>query len=418
MKVLLRTYGCRANQYDTEAVRSLLASAGAEETEDVEEADFAIFNSCTVTASAEADLRSDVRAARARNPRIESVVMGCAAGIPNRDENIFPLRSLPGVSATVAGADLGSIAAALGLQSTGSRTDSTIIQTGARALLRIQDGCDEHCTFCATTIARGANRSRSIDAIVGEASALADTHPEIVITGIHIGTYGADTGSSLGELVETLIVRVPRVRFRLSSVEATEVDDRLAELFNGDSGRLAPHLHAPLQSGSNAVLKRMGRHWYSAESYEAAVMRLVTNGKLFALSADVIAGFPGETDADHSQTMSMIERLPFTSLHVFPYSPRPGTAAVRLAGAVSGAVARNRASALRQVASARNVAYSSRRIGQECDVVVTGRGKGLTEDYLSVSVSDQSIPRRARFAGRLGLADGRLTAFPDAQSHG
>lgn len=415
MKVLLRTYGCRANQYDTEAVRSLLTSSGVEETDDVEEADFAIFNSCTVTASAEADLRSDVRAARARNPRIESVVMGCAAGIPNRDESISPLRSLPGVSATVAGADLGSIAAALGLSSTSSRIDSTVIQTGARALLRIQDGCDEHCTFCATTIARGANRSRSIDDVVNEAAVLADTHPEIVITGIHIGTYGSDTRSSLGELVETLIVRVPRVRFRLSSVEATEVDDRLADLLNGDSSRLAPHLHAPLQSGSNAVLKRMGRHWYSAESYEAAVMRLVTNGKPFALSADVIAGFPGETDADHSQTMSMIERLPFTSLHVFPYSPRPGTAAVRLGGAVSATVARERASELRRLASEKHESYWRGRIGQRCDVVVTGRGKGLTEDYLSVSVSDLSIPRRARFKGKLDLADGRLTAFPEAQ---
>jgi threonylcarbamoyladenosine tRNA methylthiotransferase MtaB len=121
-------------------------------------------------------------------------------------------------------------------------------QTGASGLLRVQDGCDEHCTFCATTLARGANRSRAVREIVDEAHALADTHPEIVITGIHIGTYGADISSSLGLLVENLVRDVPHVRFRLSSVEATEVDDRLCDLIASNPLRLAPHLHAPLQS--------------------------------------------------------------------------------------------------------------------------------------------------------------------------
>jgi len=413
MRVLLRTYGCRANQYDTEAVRAMLSAAGAEETSDPREADFAVFNSCTVTASAEADLRSEVRAVRSRNPMIKSIVMGCAAGIPDRDENVSPLATLPGVSSVVPGADLSAIGAALGLASLdGIGREMRARQTGARALLRIQDGCDEHCTFCATTIARGANRSRSMESLVREATALADTHPEIVITGIHIGTYGKDIGSSLGKLMEALISRVLRVRFRLSSVEATEVDPLLAELLVGDPRRLSPHLHAPLQSGSNTVLRRMGRHWYTAESYEDAVTRLTAKGAPFALSADVIAGFPGETENDHAETMSMIERLPFTSLHVFPYSPRPGTAALRLKGAVSGSVARGRASELRAVAARKNAVYVARRLEGECDVVVTERGKGLTEDYLSVSVSNQLIPRRARFDGRLAMNEDRLTAFP------
>ena len=415
MKVLLRTYGCRANQYDTEAVRSLLAAAGVEETIHPSEADFAVFNSCTVTAAAEADLRSDVRAARSANPRIQSVVMGCAAGIPNRNESAAPLATLPGVISIVPGADLTAIGVALGLPSSVSRTPSA--QTGARALLRIQDGCDEHCTFCATTIARGASRSRSVESLVEEASRLADAHPEIVVTGIHIGTYGVDINSSLGQLMETLIARVQRVRFRLTSIEATEVDGRLAELFSGDSTRLAPHLHAPLQSGSNSVLKRMGRHWYTAESYGNAVMRLTARRTPFALSADVIAGFPGETDADHRETMALIDRLPFTSLHVFPYSARPGTAAVRLKGAVPAAIARARASELRALAAGKARSYETARSRGRCDVVMTERGKGLTEDYLSVTVADSSIPRRARFSGRLEPAGKGLTAFPDENDH-
>jgi threonylcarbamoyladenosine tRNA methylthiotransferase MtaB len=343
------------------------------------------------------------------------VVMGCAAGIPGRNENIAALATLPGVISIIPGADLAAIAVALGLDPLSARAPG--IQTGARALLRIQDGCDEHCTFCATTIARGASRSRTIESVVEEAALLADTHPEIVVTGIHMGTYGRDIDCSLGMLMEALISQVPRVRFRLTSIEATEVDDRLAELFSDDATRLAPHLHAPLQSGSNPVLKRMGRHWYTAESYENAVMRLTTRGKPFALSADVIAGFPGETDADHQATMSLIDRLPFTALHVFPYSARPGTAAERLKGAVPGAVARARAGELRALAAAKALSYEDARAGGTCDVVITERGKGLTEDYLSVTVADFSIPRRARFNGRLELAEKGLAAFPDANEN-
>jgi len=211
MKVFVRTYGCRANQYDTEAVRAMLSEAGVEESSSPEAADVAIFNSCTVTAEAEADLRAGVRNAAKLNPAIRTIVMGCAAGIPNRDEAVAPLATLPRVEDVVPGADLPAIAAALGIRAT--RAFSTR-QSGARALLRIQDGCDEFCTFCATTRARGANRSRAIDSVVAEAAGLAGVHPEIVLTGIHIGTYGSDIGSSLGELVTELVSSVPGVRFR------------------------------------------------------------------------------------------------------------------------------------------------------------------------------------------------------------
>jgi threonylcarbamoyladenosine tRNA methylthiotransferase MtaB len=261
-------------------------------------------------------------------------------------------------------------------------------------------------------MARGANRSRAIADVVDEANALAELHPEIVLTGIHIGTYGRDIGESLSSLVENLIDRVSRVRFRLTSVEATEVDDRLGELLTSDAARLAPHLHAPLQSGSDSVLRRMGRHWYDAASYEDSIRRIVDGSRHFALSADVIAGFPGETDADHRETVAMIERLPFTSLHVFPYSPRPGTAALKLRPVVSGVVARERAEELRTVARAKTFAYEESRIGGDCDVVVTERGKGLTEDYLSVAIKDVTIPRRSRFAGVLREDAGSLIAIP------
>jgi threonylcarbamoyladenosine tRNA methylthiotransferase MtaB len=408
VKAYLRTFGCRANQYDTEAARAMIEAAGGVIVATPEEADVALYNSCAVTSAAEADLRQAVRGAARSNAALRTVVIGCASA---RDDGT--IAALPGVSDVIAGADLPALAMAMGIDPSFARIRPTL-QTTSRALLRIQDGCDEHCTFCATTLARGANRSRPADELVREAAALAHEHPEIVITGIHIGTYGADTGSSLGALLERLVAQVPRARFRLTSVEASEVDPRLAELLVGDASRIAPHLHAPLQSGSDRVLKRMGRHWYSAQSYSSAAGRIASHRSVFALGADVITGFPGEMDTDHAATVALVNSLPFTYLHVFPYSARPGTAAVRMGGDVPAAVSRERAAELRAIAESKAVAYRASRISGAADVVVVGDGprrEGLTEDYLTVALEDGSMARRSRFGARLAVgADGKLVA--------
>lgn len=409
MNVYLHTFGCRANQYDSELVRSMLLSSGVRVVESPDEADVAVFNSCAVTAGAEADLRQHVRRAARRQPRIRSVVMGCASAVDDGR-----IAALPSVSHVIAGADMDAVAAALELPVVVGR-DRPTAQSGTRALLRIQDGCDEHCTFCVTTVARGASRSRDPDALVREARQLAMRHPEIVVTGIHIGHYGRDIGASLSALVARLVREVPGVRFRLSSLEATEVDDRLRELF-AEPSRLAPHLHAPLQSGSDRVLRRMGRHWYTAASYARAVEALVRNAPVFALGADVIAGFPGETDADHRETLSLIDALPFTYLHVFPVSIRPGTPAARLGVSLPDALVRERARELRERGAVRESAYRSTRVGGSADVVVLGdaRGRhGVTEDYLTVTMSEP-LARGTRCNARLDGDAARLLAVPAA----
>ena len=383
----------------------MIEASGGEIVATPDDADLAVFNSCAVTAAAEADLRQSVRRAARRAPALRTVVMGCAAA---RDDGT--IAALPTVERVVAGGDLLGVAEAIGLAAPALPPD---VQTGTRALLRIQDGCDEHCTFCATTLARGAARSRSIVALVNEAERLADHHPEIVLTGIHIGHYGVDTGATLSALVERLVREVPRVRFRLSSLEATEVDDRLRELF-ADADRLAPHLHAPLQSGSDALLKRMGRHWYKAASYALAVERIAKSIPVFGLGADIIAGFPGETEDDHRCTVALVEALPFTYLHVFPYSLRPGTAAERLDGHVAASTIERRAAELRGIADRRAAAHRASRVGGECDLVVMGsaaRREGLTEDYLTVAV-DPSIPRGTRCRARLHGDASRLLGVP------
>jgi threonylcarbamoyladenosine tRNA methylthiotransferase MtaB len=412
VKVFLRTFGCRANHYDTEAVRTLVTAAGHEVVDVVTDADVAVFNSCAVTSEAEAELRKVVRKAARQRPGLRSVVMGCAAALDEQREPALRARSLPTVEHVIAGADLPAIASALDIAPGSALRTST--QTSTRALLRIQDGCDEHCTFCATTLARGANRSRPIGELVAEAAALANHHPEIVITGIHIGTYGADIGSSLGVLMTRLSDEVPDVRFRLSSIEATEIDEPLVRLMEECPERLVPHVHAPLQSGSDRVLRRMGRHWYTSATYSRAVEALAARVSVFGLGADVISGFPGETAADHAETVALVGRLPFTYLHVFPYSARPGTAATKLPGQVSGVVAGERAAELREIAARKAKAYSASRIGGAADVVVIGSAdarEGLTEDYLSVAVRDSALTRGARFTGSLVWEGDRLVAL-------
>src|SRR5437763_1502948 len=338
VNVYFHTFGCKANQYDTARVEQAFADQGATVVEDPAAADVAVVNSCTVTRESEAKLRRFVRRLARQGERLETVVMGCAAA---RDRGA--IAALPRVRAVVGGADPAQVVRAAGLAmpaNVGAQHAAPLHRDGVRtrALLKIQDGCDEHCTFCATTLARGANRSRAIPELVQEARVLAEHHAEIVLTGVHIGTYGQDREagngkretSSLGELLEALIAAVPAVRFRLSSIEATEVDDTIARFLIEAPRHLAAHLHAPLQSGSNRVLKRMGRHWYTAETYRARLEWLAARLPVLGLGADIIAGFPGETDDDHAATMALVAALPFTYLHVFPYSERPAAADVVL----------------------------------------------------------------------------------------
>jgi threonylcarbamoyladenosine tRNA methylthiotransferase MtaB len=405
VRVYLRTYGCRANQYDSEQVRALVEASGGVIVDDPAEADAAVFNSCAVTAEAEVELRKGIRSAARSNEGLRTVVMGCAAAL---DQG--PIAALPTVRDVVPGGDAFAVAKSLGLEPAAGPAP---VQHGTRALLRIQDGCDDPCTFCATTIARGANRSRSVESLVEEASRLAERHPEIVLTGIHIGTWGRDIGSTLGALVTRLVNAVPDVRFRLSSVEASEVDGQLEELF-GEPRRLAPHLHAPLQSGADRVLKRMGRHWYTASTYAGAVARIVRDKPVFALGADVIAGFPGETEDEHRATLEFVASLPFTYLHVFPYSVRPGTAATRLPAHVDGPTVRRRAAELREVGESLARVHRQRRSGGLADVVVVrgDRREGLTEDYLQVDLDGQRLPRGTRVTAHLSAGANRLIATP------
>jgi threonylcarbamoyladenosine tRNA methylthiotransferase MtaB len=411
-RVYLHTFGCKANQYDTEVIRQALEASGAVSVRDPAEADVAIVNSCTVTHVSEAKMRGLVRRIARRNTRARTVVMGCAAELDDGT-----IATLPGVSQVVGGSDPVEVLNAAGIAVQPVDPLLRRFKRGARAWLKVQDGCDEHCTFCATTVARGNNRSRSPEAIVAEAQSLIDNHEEIVLTGVHIGAYGADRadGFTLGRLTQLLVEKIPRVRFRLSSVEATEIDDCLADLLVSAPDRLAPHIHAPLQSGSDRLLKRMGRHWYTARSYRDSIEWLAARLPRFGLGADVMVGFPTETDDDHAATRSLIEDLPFTYLHVFPYSERPDAAANKLGPPVAPRVSQHRSLELRALARQKSRAYRKRRDDDVADVILLrrseGRYEGLTGDYLTVFLATDNAPPQ-RGPARLRMENGTLWAVP------
>ena len=410
LRVHYKTFGCKANQYDTERMRQLLeARLSPGPPASLETADLCVINTCTVTNQADAGARRYIRRVARRNPGAAVVVAGCSAVLRAHE-----YREMDGVSGVVEGHEPGRVLAAAtralgrsGLVQLGSRAPlerSHMEGVGAEVLrrragatrgwLKVQDGCDRKCAFCATRLARGPSRSRAPGRIVAEARALARNHPELVITGVHIGHYGRDPEprGTLTALVRRLLDEVPGPRLRLGSIEATEIDDGMVRLLATSGGRLAPHLHMPLQSGADPVLRRM-RRWHTREHYRRRAHQIAEAVDSVGLGADIITGFPGETDTDHARTVALVEELPFTYLHVFPYSPRDGTVAADLPDPVPERVSRERGRELRALAEEKGVRYARRRGGAGVEVVMEGTGgTALTGDYLRVSVVSRARP--------------------------
>ena len=421
MRVHFHTFGCKANQYDSERMRQASEARGAVAVTDWRDADVCVVNTCTVTNQADAEARRFVRRVHRDNPTARLVVAGCSAALRPGDYEV-----LGGVTAVVSGADAARVARTvagegqgralvpLELRSALERIDTEPVgaellreRAGAtRGWLKIQDGCDRRCSFCATRLARGPSRSRPARDVIREARLLARTHPELVLTGIHIGHYGRDLEEpiTLSRLVARLLDEVPAVRLRLGSVEATEVDDLLVELIATSSGALAPHLHMPLQSGADPVLRRM-RRWHTREAYRRRTLKIVGRVPVLGLGADVITGFPAETEADHMDTRTLIEELPFTYLHVFPFSPRDGTPGAELNARtpVPQRVSAERARELRSLVASKAERYRALRAGDWAEVTLEGDGSmGLTGDYLRVRVAGGPVgEKRDRGLGRL-----------------
>jgi threonylcarbamoyladenosine tRNA methylthiotransferase MtaB len=415
--IWFHTFGCKANQYDTERMRQELEGLGGAPVSGPDAAQVAVVNTCTVTNQADADARHLIRRLRRAHPTLKILVAGCSAALRESD-----YQAMPEVDGVVPGQDPAQVAEALtglGIIEASGESRSNLLERnarGTRAWLKVQDGCDRQCSFCATRLARGSSRSRPVEEIVHEARLMAAGHPELVITGIHIGHYGhdLDTPSTLARLCERLLEAVP-ARIRLSSIEATEIDDHLVGLMADSGGQLAPHLHVPLQSGSDRILKLM-RRWHTRDAYASRVREITERMPRLGLGADVIVGFPGEGEVEFEDTLALIEALPFTYLHVFPYSARDGTVAASLPDAVPGDIAAARSRTLRELALEKGEAHRERRTGENADVVVEGMEvarSGLTGDYLRVEVRGDARPGD-RFDAILQMDGGSPYVSPPA----
>lgn len=384
----LKTLGCKLNQYETEALREALETAGYTIVDFADDADLYVVNTCTVTARSDYKSRQLVRSALKRNPVARLVVTGCAAHL---DPERFEAES--DRITVVDNEDKPRVLELLG--EGGPAGEVSYFRDKTRFFLKVQEGCDHDCAYCRVVLARGAARSREIAEVVGEVARAVDSGvKEIVLTGVNIGGFGTDlSGPGLGGLVEAIVELPGDFRVRLSSVDPSDLDDTLIELVAGQA-RVCPHVHLPLQSGDDRVLAAMRRRYTVAEYTGVCEKLLELNGSV-ALGGDVMAGLPGEDEAAFENTLALVEEIPFAYLHVFPYSPRPGTDAAAMPEQVMPEVRTERAAVLRATAARKKEAFAARNLGTVRRTLIedaadkeTGYHVGITDNYLHLLVRD------------------------------
>ena len=420
MRIHVGSLGCKLNQSEMDALASQLAAAGHQVVRAPAEADLCVLNTCAVTHVAAQKTRQALRRMHRENSDARLIVTGCYAELMPAD-----LQDLPGVELVVGNQEKDRLADLLVVTKPmpGSRIPGSGFRfspSRTRALVKIQDGCDNACTYCIIHVARGPQRSYPPDRILADVRArLAAGHREVVLTGVHIGAYGRDRdgsgpGIDLWGLVAHILSETDVPRLRLSSIEPWDLSQRAFSLW--DDPRLCPHLHLPLQSGSDAVLRRMarrcGRDDFAAiaEAARAAIPGL-------ALTTDVIVGFPGETDDEFAESLAFVQKIGFARAHVFPYSLRPGTPAAGMPGQLPAPVKRERARAMRAVASASARDFRQRFVGQTLGVLwessVPGDPgpvwRGLTGNYLRVqAVSAADLSNRETNTRLVALTENGL----------
>jgi threonylcarbamoyladenosine tRNA methylthiotransferase MtaB len=435
-RVAITNLGCKVNQAEMDALERLLRGRGVDVTADGRDADLHVVNTCTVTAVAEQKSRKAVRRARRDSPSALVVATGCAVEVgPGAFLGIDPAATVlaneakdgllaeverllgsPGIAPVPAGPIDGPLPTLAGVEPVEEAVDGPaegllagpveerpagVARIGrTRAYLKVQDGCSFHCTYCIIPRARGPERSVPPDGVLADARrALAGGHRELVLTGINVGTYdGGEPGrglrqrhrpaTSLAGLVRRLLAETSVERIRISSIEPQHVDDELLATIAGSGGRCLPHLHVPLQSGDDGVLRRMGRR-YDTAFYARTVERARAALPGVAIHADVIAGFPTEDEAAWALTVGLVDALGLDGLHVFRYSGRPGTPSTRMAGQVPESVRRARAAELLALAGRLRRARVARAAGTERLVlfetpVASGGWLGHAEDMVAV----------------------------------
>jgi threonylcarbamoyladenosine tRNA methylthiotransferase MtaB len=433
----VENFGCRATQADGAAIALQFEARGLASAR-VDQADIVLLNTCTVTASADQDARATIRRVRRQNPLAKIVVTGCYAQRAPEE-----IAALPGVTAVIGNSHKHELAKII-LEEESDRANSfvplaTLTENReprtenrihvsdifahtellaapvfepsdasqfdrTRPNLKVQDGCDNRCSFCIIPSVRGHSRSLPLDSVIDQINALVDSgYREIVISGINLGRWGRDLAgsSSFETLIYSILGETQIEKIRISSVEPMDWSDELIDLV-ASSPRIAKHAHVPLQSGSDAVLRRMHRK-YRPWHYREKIEKIRAAMPAAAIGADVMAGFPGETDAEFESTRRLIEDLPFTYLHVFTYSARPGTAAAAMPNQIPVQVARQRNHILRDLAAEKRLTFMQSFLGKPLDAItlnVVGGGpdgeftEALTDNYQKLFLRGRHVPNR------------------------
>ncbi len=395
-KFFVQNFGCRATQADGAALESLLAGKGLLAAGERAGADLVVLNTCTVTSTADDDVRQTIRRVHRENPQAKILVTGCyAQRAPEELAALAGVEWVVGNSHKTQIAEIVTAAPYHGNIHIGDIFEqqeflSAPVEDASgdrtRPNLKIQDGCNNRCSFCIIPFVRGRSRSAGAEQVIEQVRSLATRYREVVLSGINLGRWGREPGSTmrLADLLKRLLAETEIELLRLSSVEPMDFSDALLELMVG-SGRIARHVHTPLQSGCDQTLRRMHRK-YRPRHYADRVMKARAMMPDAAIGADVMVGFPGETEAEFAESRAFIEAMPFTYLHVFTYSERPGTPAAEVAAQVPMAVRKERNRVLRELAAAKNLAFREQMVGRTLKAVTLENGVALTENYLKVEL--------------------------------
>ncbi|MGQ9473806.1 MAG: tRNA (N(6)-L-threonylcarbamoyladenosine(37)-C(2))-methylthiotransferase MtaB [Candidatus Caldatribacteriaceae bacterium] len=388
MRIAIKTLGCKVNQAESEVLQRAFAEHGFEIVDFSKVSDIYLINGCAVTQEAERKTRQMVRQALRRNPQARVILTGCAAqlllqeGKSSWDGQVIVLPTQK--------KEREIFEYVLNLYSPSPRFSNAVSFSRARSWVKVEDGCDHFCHYCIVPNLRGKVRSESPQEILRQVQFLEENGvKEVVLCGINLGYFGKDISSSLIQLIEFLVNRTVRVRFRLSSLEPFVVEKEFLERYFALGERVCPHFHLPLQSGSDRILQKMGRGYDSAY-YRSLVEKIRYINPLVALTTDVIVGFPGETDDDFQQTLRFCEEIEFSRLHVFPFSPRPGTLAFQWEKEtpVAPREKKDREKRLLETADKLRYRYHQRFLGREVRAIVEylrdSFGGGYSEHYLPV----------------------------------
>ncbi len=400
-KVAIATLGCKVNQYESAQLAQVICP-DSPIVPFSSLADIYIINTCTVTAQADFQSRQLIRRARRRNPQAEIIVTGCYADISPKEIN-----NIEGVSIILGNKQKNLIPQII---NNGRRVGKYLLSSSnvihdnldhgplkhfyghTRAFLKIQDGCDSFCSYCIIPYARGEKLSLPTSKVLAALDTLIkNNYREIVLTGIHLGAYGQDLSprTNLETLLQEIIYANLPARIRLSSIEPREISNKLLQLISANQ-IICPHLHVPLQSGDDNILRLMNRN-YDSSYYRSLIHSIAASVENICLGVDVMVGFPGEGEEEFKNTYQLIEDLPVSYLHVFPYSNRPGTAAAKLAAKVPEKIKKERALVLRRLGARKKEAFASRFLGENIPVLIektkdkkTGFYKGFSDNYLQI----------------------------------